>query len=159
MQPDDYEALHEVYSQPEVIRGTLQLPFPSIEVWRQRAAVTSEGSYNLVAVVDDEVVGSLGLWVQRNPRRVHVGGVGMAVHDAWQGRGAGSALLGAALELADRWLNLVRIELEVFTDNERAIHLYRSAGFEVEGTLTAYAFRDGALADCYAMARVRSDAS
>jgi putative acetyltransferase len=37
------------------------------------------------------------------------------------------------LDLADNWLMLVRIELDVIEDNERAIHLYRSFGFEVEG--------------------------
>jgi putative acetyltransferase len=30
------------------------------------------------------------------------------------------------LDLADNWLMLVRVELEVFTDNVKAIHLYES---------------------------------
>ncbi len=155
MHPDDHEALHDIYSQPGVIRGTLQLPFASTALWRERAAATDKGAYKLVAAVDGRVVGHLGLFVAANPRRSHAGSIGMAVHDAWQGRGVGSALLSAALELADRWLNLSRVELEVFTDNEPAVRLYRRTGFEVEGTLVGYALRDGALVDCYAMARMR----
>ena len=45
----------------------------------------------------------------------------MAVRDDWQGRGVGTALMEAALDLADNWLNLTRIELEVYTDNAAAI--------------------------------------
>ena len=79
----------------------------------------------------------------------------MAVHDAWQGRGIGTALLRAAIDLADRWLNLRRLELTVDTDNSTAVRLYEKFGFEIEGVLRKYSFRDGALVDAYAMARVR----
>ena len=39
--------------------------------------------------------------------------------------------------------------------NARAIALYKKFGFEVEGKLKRYAFRDGAYVDAYAMARLR----
>lgn len=154
IRPDDHEALHEIYSQPGVIRGTLQLPFPASETWRERTARTQDGTYNLVATVDGRVVGNLGLFVATNPRRAHAGQIGMAVHDAWQGRGIGTTLMVAVLDLADRWLNLSRIELQVFVDNEPAVRLYRSMGFAVEGTQARFAFRDGQFADVYAMARL-----
>ena len=51
----------------------------------------------------------------------------------------------AALDLADNWLNLTRLELEVYTDNEAAIQLYKKFGFTIEGTLAQYAFRMGNL--------------
>ena len=57
---------------------------------------------------------------------------------------------------ACRWLNLTRLELTVFTDNARAIALYKRCGFEIEGTLRQYAFRDGAFVDAYGMARVQT---
>ena len=62
----------------------------------------------------------------------------------------------AAVDLADKWLNLARLELEVYTDNEPAIRLYKKFGFVIEGTLVRFAFRDGQYADGYAMARLRS---
>ena len=64
----------------------------------------------------------------------HVGSIGMAVRDDWQGRGVGTALMEAALDLADNWLNLTRVELSVYVDNAPAIALYEKFGFEVEGT-------------------------
>ncbi|WP_020583626.1 GNAT family N-acetyltransferase [Endozoicomonas elysicola] len=72
-----------------------------------------------------------------------------------QGQGIGSQLLEAAIELAEHWLAITRIELEVYTDNEAAVALYRKFGFEVEGTARGYAFRNGELADVYLMARVK----
>ncbi len=155
MRAEDAEDLLEVYSQPGVIRGTLQLPHPSIETWRKRAVAEAPGSYVLVATVAQRVVGNLGLFVAGNPRRAHSGAIGMAVHDDFQGRGIGSALLREAITLADGWLRLERLELEVFVDNEPAIGLYRNHDFQVEGTLRRYAARAGQLADVLTMARLR----
>jgi L-phenylalanine/L-methionine N-acetyltransferase len=125
-------------------------------MWRQRLEQRSGNHYGLVACVRDRLVGSLALVVpERSPRRSHVGEIGMAVHDQWQGQGIGSALFRAAVELADQWLNLRRLELIAFTDNERALGLYKKFGFEIEGLLRRYAFRDGAFVDAYLLARLR----
>jgi putative acetyltransferase len=157
-EPADFEALHRVYSGPKAIGGTLRLPYASDESYRRRLAEQQEGSFNLLACAEGEVVGHLGLHTSPNHhRRRHVGQIGMAVRDDWQGCGAGTALMGAAVELADRWLNLLRLELEVFTDNQPAIRLYQKFGFEIEGTLRKMAFRDGAYVDAYAMGRLRAD--
>lgn len=149
-----------MFSAPKVYSGTLQLPYPSREQWRQRLADAGDGTYNLVAVVGDRVVGMLGLHTFPNrPRRRHVGAIGISVHDEWQGKGVGTALLRAGIELADNWLNLRRLELEVYTDNESAIRLYERLGFEREGMLRQHAFRDGHYVDSYVMARLRPSGS
>jgi putative acetyltransferase len=152
----DAEAFVEIFSLPRVVWGTLQLPYPSLDQWRKRLSEPPEGLYSLVACVDHRVVGSLSLHTfPHNPRRKHVAQLGMMVRDDWQGKGIGTALMQAAVELADRWLNLTRIELEVYTDNAPALRLYKKFGFEIEGTLKRHAFRDGAYVDSYFMARVR----
>jgi len=155
-EPDDSSAIYEIFKCPKVFAGTLQLPYPSREHWRQRLADPGDGTYNLVAVVGDQVVGMLGVHTfQNRPRRRHVGAIGMGVHDEWQSKGVGTALMRAGLDLADNWLNLMRLELEVYTDNEAAIRLYERFGFEREGTLRQHAFRDGRYVDSYMMARLR----
>jgi hypothetical protein len=67
----------------------------------------------------------------------------MSVHDEFCGRGIGSALLAALIDLSDNWLNLKRLELTVYVDNEPALRLYRKCGFEAEGTRRRDVFRDG----------------
>ena len=57
-EPDDYEALHKIFSGPRVIEGTLQLPLPSAEMWRKRLSETPETVYALVACVEGEVGGT-----------------------------------------------------------------------------------------------------
>lgn len=155
-EPSDVEAMHRIYSTPGVIRGTLQIPYPSVENWRKRLAEPPDGTFNLLVCAGDEVIGQLGLHTfPHHPRRRHVGQIGMAVRDDWQGKGAGSALMQAMIDLADQWLNLSRIELEVYTDNESAIHLYKKYGFVIEGTHPRFAFREGKFVDVYAMARLK----
>lgn len=161
MEPSDYEALQRILGSPQVVWGTLQIPFPSAELWRKRLAEPPEGLISLVACVeDDEVVGQLALQTFPNrPRRRHAAQIGMMVRDDWQGRGVGTALLQAAIDLADRWLNLTRLELEVFVDNIPAIRLYEKFGFRIEGTLVQYAFRDGHYVDTHFMARLREEST
>ena len=152
-EPSDYEAFHKIFLCSGVIRGTMQLPYPSLESWRKKLANPPSDFYSLVACVDGEVVGNLGLQTTSRPRR-HVGSLGLAVRDDWQGKGVGSALMRAALELADGWLELTRLELTVYTDNLPALKLYEKFGFVLEGTHRQYAFRDGASVDAYALARL-----
>jgi putative acetyltransferase len=151
---DDVPALFEVYSCSGVIAGTLQMPFRSPEDLAQRLADAPPNLHRLVAEVDGKAVGSLTLDTGRW-RTAHLGRLGMMVHDAHQGRGIGTALLAAAVELADRWLGLQRLELEVYTDNAPALRLYQKFGFEIEGTKRRYALRDGVFVDAHVMARLR----
>jgi putative acetyltransferase len=159
-EPDDSSAIYEMFGSPKVFAGTLQLPYPSRELWRQRLADPGDGTYNLVAIVGDSVVGMISvITFPTRPRRRHVGSIGISVHEEWQGKGVGAALMSAGLDLADNWLNLTRLELEVYADNESAIKLYERCGFELEGTLRQHAFRDGRYVDSHMMARLRPTSS
>ncbi len=65
------------------------------------------------------------------------------MHEAYWCRGIGQALLRAIIDLAENWLGLTRLELEVYTDNVAAIRLYEKAGLVREGTKQQYALREG----------------
>src|SRR5439155_1663668 len=100
-EPTDVDARHEIFSCPGVTANTLQLPWRSTEFTRERFGQARPDSYGLVAVVDGRVVGNLGLHIVQTARRRDVGALGMSVHDAFQNRGIGSALMAAMVELAD----------------------------------------------------------
>ena len=156
-EPADFDAIREIMTQPQVQAQTMQLPYASLELWKKRLAETPAGDHILVAEIDGKVVGKLGLHCMANrPRRRHVGAIGLVVHDAWQRRGAGLALMNAAIDLADNWLQYTRLELTVFVDNAGALALYRKCGFEIEGTLRQYVFRDGKYVDAHSMARLKA---
>src|SRR5262245_63202102 len=88
-EPEDLAAITEIMSCSSVIDGTLRLPFTSTAQERERLAQHQANVHSLVAEVDGRVVGTLGLHLESNPRRRHSGGLGMAVHDDFQGRGVG----------------------------------------------------------------------
>ena len=149
------EGVTALYNDPEVCRQVLQMPYQSAEVWRKRLAASDDRSIKLVALCDGQVIGNIGLEQYGRIRQRHAGAIGMGVAVAWQGKGIGSKLLAAVLEVADNWMNLHRVELTVYFDNEAALGLYRKFGFESEGRLRDYAVRDGVLVDAITMARLR----
>ncbi|PXF30530.1 GCN5 family acetyltransferase [Pokkaliibacter plantistimulans] len=151
----DVDAVRVIYSQPHAYENTLQLPYPSQESWEARFDQVGTHYHNLIAEVGDDVVGQLSLISNNRPRRRHVAEFGMAVRQDYLGKGVGSALLRAALDMCDRWLNIERVEIEVYTDNAAAIALYKKFGFEIEGEHKLYAFKNGHYADVFTMARFR----
>jgi len=58
------------------------------------------------------------------------------------------------LDWADNWAGVLRVELVVHADNERAQALYRNMGFVEEGRMQAYAMKNGRYVDAIAMARL-----
>ncbi|MGF1691998.1 GNAT family N-acetyltransferase [Photobacterium kagoshimensis] len=151
----DIEQIRNLYAGAKAQAGTLQLPLPSLAMWQKRLTDMPNNVHSLVAELDGRIVGQLGMMVEENPRRKHVASVGMAVHDDFQGQGVGSTILAAAVDLAENWLNIRRIELTVYTDNEAGIALYKKLGFVEEGLATQFAFRNGEYVDALYMAKVK----
>lgn len=73
----------------------------------------------------------------------------IGVDPEYQGKGVGARLLGVLLDVAE--LHGGPVFLEVRTDNEPAITLYRKAGFAIVGTRPRYYQPSGA--DAYTMCR------
>jgi L-phenylalanine/L-methionine N-acetyltransferase len=148
----DLEAIAALMNLPLVRRGTLSNGWRTPETLRAWHDGLTPGSARLCAEIDGSVVGNATLEVGK-ARRAHCGVLGICVHDAFQGRGVGSALMAAIVEHAEGWLGLRRIELEVYTDNTPAIALYRKFGFVEEGRSRGGSIRDGMLVDTLHMAR------
>lgn len=161
-EPEDFVGFHASMSSPRAMRETLQVPYTPKEWWRERLAKFDQPGCTLVAEVPSgeqasgyEIVGNASMHPHGPAtRRRHAMHVGLSVRDDWQGQGVRAALMEALVARADDWTNVLRLELTVYVDNAAAIALYRRFGFVVEGTHVAYALRDGAFVDAYAMARL-----
>ena len=155
---EDAEAFAATMGDPAVLPGLLQTPFTDVAEWRAHLPdmlKPGEPRLLLVAEVDGQVVANGGLQAMSTRlRRRHAMGLGMAVNRSHWRQGVGRTLMNAMLDWADNWAGVLRVELQVFTDNAGAIALYHSAGFVIEGTHRGFALRDGVLADVHSMARL-----
>jgi putative acetyltransferase len=156
MTDDDLPATTAIRVHPAVARNLLATPYESVERWR-KLRETAPAVHMLVACAGSGVVGQAGIHPKPLPRVAHGAKLGIMVHPDWHGQGVGTALLAALTDLADNWLNLRRLELEVYPDNAPALALYEKFGFRSEGLLVRDAVRDGRLVDSLAMARLHGD--
>ena len=101
------------------------------------STLVREGGLPLTLVVDGEIAGQL--LVSRRPERyhAHIGELAIIVSSSCRGLGLGRRLIETAVDWA-RAVGLSKLSLAVFTSNARAIGLYRSLGFEEEGTRRAH---------------------
>lgn len=154
MREADALDMFEIYNQPAFRFGTLALPYESFEAVKKWLETRSPRDLHLAADIGNRLVGAAALRPFYG-RRAHAAEFWIAVHEDFAGNGVGSRLLAALIDACDNWLNLTRIEMTVFTDNARAIALYKKFGFEIEGTHKAATFRDGEFVDAHCMARLR----
>lgn len=153
-QKSDYPRLAEILDHPAVMEQSSQQPYLGLERVTGLFAAQEQNLVLLVAEREGVVEGYTSLHLSAKPRAKHVASFGMAVHPDNHGKGIGSRLLDEVIRLADNWFNLVRLELDVYTDNAAGIHLYKKFGFEVEGELRLAAYKNGKYTGVYKMARI-----
>jgi putative acetyltransferase len=159
---EDALGINELRRMPGVFENILGIPSESLQRNEDFLRNMDTNSHQFVAITDDgaggeKIIGAAGLMVNANPRQRHSAGLGMMVHRDYQGRGVGKKLLETLIDLADNWLMLVRVELGVYTDNERAINLYKKYDFKQEGVKRKSTVRNGKYVDELIMARLRSN--
>jgi [ribosomal protein S18]-alanine N-acetyltransferase len=119
-------------------------PWPTVAFVRELAAAHN----HYVAAREDETLigyGGISRLGRTPPFEYEIHTIG--VDPAHQGRGIGRRMLDALLTIADGGV----VHLEVRTDNEPAIQLYRSVGFAEVGVRKRYYRISGA--DAYTMRR------
>ena len=152
---EDARDITNIFLEKSNYRNTLGVPHLHDNIWEQRLSESPSNIIQLAAVVEETVIGIVGLHIETNIRRKHCANIGIGISEEHQSNKIGSRLLAEILELADNWYNIRRIELEVYIDNKKAINLYKKFGFKIEGTLKDYVFGDGQYIDAYIMARLK----
>lgn len=154
-EPHDAPGIAALVGQSGTFEGTLQLPDMPAATRLEFLQRVEPQACKLVALEGERIVGSAGLYpAHTSLRRSHVRGLGIGITKDWQGRGLGRQLIARLLDWADNWAAVLRVELTVHADNERAIALYRRMGFAEEGRHRAYALKNGRYVDALFMARL-----
>lgn len=100
-----------------------------------------------------KLVGYVSLSRELAARIQHNAVLGLAVLQDHRRQGIGKQLMAQAEEWA-RFNGLRRLELTVSVQNEPALQLYRSLGFQIEGTKREAFFAEDAYQDEYMMAKL-----
>jgi [ribosomal protein S18]-alanine N-acetyltransferase len=120
---------------------------PPVDVEERAARFGATIAETVVADAGGRIVGMIHVEVSR----FGYGVLGMLVDAGWRGRGVGSALVQAAIDLS-RERGLHKLCLDVWPANTAALALYRKFGFVEEGLLVKqYRRASGELWDALVM--------
>ncbi len=123
---------------------------PPVDVEERAATFAGTIAETVVAEAGGRIVGMIHVEVSR----FGYGVLGMLVDAEWRGRGVGSALVAASIDLS-RERGLHKLCLDVWPTNTAALGLYRKFGFVEEGLLVKqYRRASGELWDALAMGLV-----
>jgi len=149
--------LDEVAAEPG--SGLLMLPGEiSRREWRKRIGehLHDPDTLYLLAEVDGQPAGCLGLHRDPARRTSHVRQMGVSVAAPLRRVGLGDLLVATALDWA-RVHGVVKVELGLFAHNAAARALYEKHGFAVEGLRRAHYLRRGEYFDEVIMACFLAD--
>jgi RimJ/RimL family protein N-acetyltransferase len=155
-QSGDTEMLWKMFSKlSEKSVSNLVPPFTRERIERWTSNIDYDKVLTIVAVIEEKnerrIVGSASLGLNEQEVFRHKGELGIAVDDDYQNMGIGSAILKHLLDIAKK-KKLTKVSLSVDTGNDRAVHVYKKAGFEIEGKLRNEKYYKGQYSDDYRMA-------
>ncbi|WP_335870077.1 GNAT family N-acetyltransferase [Bacillus sp. 2205SS5-2] len=143
---EDLPAMIAWYDNEQMMRYLDALPFrpkskSDVRKWTEE---TSDKIYRFSIRLNEtnEIIGYIELdgilWTHRTTW------ISIAIgDDQYWGAGYGAEALQCMLSYAFQELNLHRVQLTVFSYNQRAISLYQSLGFQKEGEFREFLQRDG----------------
>ena len=156
IQATDMEMLWEMFSTlSEKSLSNLVPPFTRERIEGWTGSIDYDKVLTIVAVTKKKsvqrIVGSASLVFNAREVFKHKAELSIAVHEDYQDKGLGTALLRHMLNIA-KLKGLRKISLCVNTDNDRAVHVYKKLGFVVEGKLAKDRYSSGKFGDLYMMA-------
>jgi len=157
---NDAADIHEIRLQEEVLPNILSVPSETLGYTKEWLSdIDPAAQHVFVAEIeqggyDTKVVGVASLMMSSRLRQRHSAGIGIMVHKDYHGTGVGTALMEKLIDLADNWLCLVRLELDVLEGNEGALRFYRRLGFVQEGVKVMETIRFGKYVNSIFMARI-----
>lgn len=106
-----------------------------------------ENSVFYIAEADSRIVGLGYLEGGKRARTAHCVNLGIGVLDEFSNKGIGTAILKELIRFASEGEYIAKIDLQVKSDNIKAIALYKKCGFVPEGKTSRALFIDGEFYD------------
>jgi RimJ/RimL family protein N-acetyltransferase len=146
VEPADYPDIQRWQNDPEVFRWMdYEHPFSLEDIRRSEERAVADGHPFLVTL-DGRGVGRIGLNNLRARDEMASFYVFVGERDV-KGQGVGLDATMAMLKFGFDVLNLRKIELWTLADNERALKMYKTAGFVEDARLPERSFHDGHYVD------------
>lgn len=158
----DVDALFDIFSNPEVMRFWISLPFEgkheADQLLREIDELFEQGTlfeWGVALREDDRVIGTATLaYIDRSNGRAEVG---YAIARPFWGQGYASEALRLLFTYAFREMNLRRIEADVDPRNEASLRLLEKLGFRREGLLRERWNIGGEIQDAVFLGLLRSE--
>lgn len=115
-------------------------------------SLNNENSHFIIGEIEGRIVAncSVGI-ISKQKRFLHRAALGIAVSKDYWGKGIGNIMMKECIKWCSE-KGVEQLELDVVTENKRALLMYENLGFEVYGTKKhALKYGDGTYADEYAM--------
>lgn len=106
----------------------------------------------ILGMIEGEIAGILNVEATQKSRLRHRAEFGVTVKKKHWGKGIGRRLVEETIQWAKDSPIVEKLILEVMVANEKAVSLYESLGFEIEGRLKRDTLIDGQYYDVYMMA-------
>lgn len=154
---NDLPFLQEIHNDMELKKNAMIHPFPVSDrqdkMWIDNILCDNSNKSVYLAVEDrdsNHFAGYVTLkdinWINRNCN------FGIIILPQFQNKGYGKEATILAVDYAFLQLNLLKVQLEVIANNEKAISLYKKIGFTLEGTLQKQFYMNGTFHDTILMA-------
>jgi len=159
----DVSLFYEWLNDPQVLDGLsiyLPLSMQDEEKWFEGATQRPQAEKPLAIEIRDgdgwRLVGDCAFFDFDWTSRCAEFGIVIGDKSVWD-QGYGTEAVRLLLRHGFETLNLNRIFLRVFDDNQRAIRAYQKAGFTHEGTLRQAVYKNGQYHDLHVMSVLRSE--
>lgn len=106
---------------------------------------------------DGQIISSANCRVVGNRGYINTLSLGISVHKDWRNKGVGTAVMQRLIDHCRHHPTIHRLELQVFTDNARAIHVYEKLGFVRESIRRGAYYKEGRYLDMMMMAILFDD--
>lgn len=154
-EPEDEPLLYQWFNDLEVTQH-LSLRYPLSHA-QEKEFIEASGkigyggaTFGVETRVESRLIGGVGFERVSPENRNAVLGIAIGDKAFWNG-GYGTDAMRVLCRFGFEMMNLHRVELEVFAENARAVHVYEKVGFRIEGTRRQAVFKFGEYQDLHVM--------